>query len=260
MHLLDKTIYAILNLIHAAADPVAIYQLGTTGQEQNTHYFFLVLVPPSSNTSYQAMESAIENAGPDLPARTIIIKSINHANQQIALGNRFFINYCTGKYCLYDNCRHPIITFNGEPLLESHDALIVHFLAKSEAFAKGAAYFSKQNDFAMSAFMLHQATELVLTAAILATAGYKNYTHNLRKLFRYTSLWVPEINNFEGNSEEEQRQFNLLQAAYNNRYNTSYQIYPADLENLTYKFNELMQVVRSQICQIGQNSQRSQNV
>ncbi len=105
---------------------------------------------------------------------------------------------------------------------------------KAVAFLAGARSFLAQDEYALSAFMLHQSMESALKALLAPAMKHCFKTHSLHKLLGMVRYVSPETGKpFPRDTEEEIILFQLLQKAYiHARYKNNFTIDRAQCEAL----------------------------
>jgi HEPN domain-containing protein len=95
---------------------------------------------------------------------------------------------------------------------------------QGKEFLRGAELYRADENFRLTAFLLHQAVESILKAIIQAVIGYRVQMHNLSRLLRLTLLFTDELKKvFELNTIEGAQLYQLLQNAYSqSRYSNSF--------------------------------------
>ena len=118
-------------------------------------------------------------------------------------------------------------------------------------FYDNAEYNYKKEYLKKSAFMLHQAAENSFQAVELAYTLYRGKVHNLEKLLdkvkKYDLDGYGRV--FPRETEEEQRLFKLLQAAYiEARYNPQFVVTKEDIDALMPVIEQLLELTK-QVCE-----------
>jgi len=118
-------------------------------------------------------------------------------------------------------------------------------MKKSTSFFAGSEFYRLRKEYAMSAFMLHQAAEQTLRAILKIGTGYNSCTHNLNRLLKYASMVSYELPDvFAHRRDKDQQLLNLLQKAYSDaRYGTDYTVTLEQLITLTEKVNRILQIL-----------------
>ena len=243
----DQELYKLCRKIVELVNPVMIFLLGAVTKEKSKQYFLLILMPDFIKRQTGEYESIIQNKLNDEIMVVPIVHRIQSVNRFRKNGNVFFINNCSEERLLY-NDRTAELDEPLTPIAEqiSHKATINlnEGFSKAKAFLKGAEFYIKEQEYILSAFMLHQATEHTYTAVLHSLTGYREQTHNISKLWTYCSLWAPQLNEaLPLDTEQDQHLFKLMQKAYSNaRYKDGYVISRNDVEVLISKVQSLQRI------------------
>jgi Uncharacterized conserved protein related to C-terminal domain of eukaryotic chaperone, SACSIN len=113
--------------------------------------------------------------------------------------------------------------------------------SRAAAFLKQAQFSKEQSNNNLTAFFLHQATELCCRALIASFLGIEKKTHSLHQLKKYSRRITPLVHQiFPENTTEEKRLLKLLDEAYlAARYENDFSITPDDLHILMEKVTQL---------------------
>ena len=232
--------------------PAFIFHLGTVHSTQNlwlttfhpqirTVNYLLIVLPSKPSRPLHEYERRLQNKYDN--KLIAIVKCIKEVNNLRKKGNRFFANHCSEEKCFYSSGKSTL----EEPLviLEKDLSQFNVSFAKAESFLFGSKFFLDQENYSLAAFMLHQSAELALSAILHLDTGHKEQTHNLNKLLSYCRLWVPSVSAlFETKNEEEHRQFQLLQKAYNDgRYKQNFPITKSEIDLIYKKVMRLHQTI-----------------
>ena len=169
---------------------------------------------------------------------TAIQHSAGFINKELRAGGYFFTDVIKEGIVLYDS---------GEVTLEKSgqvDPIAVRERAKEEFehwFRSANSFFIdfyhafERADYSIAAFHLHQTTERLYTALLLAFTGYKGKTHDLDELGKTASVISKEfLSAFPMDSRDHIERYHLLKKAYiDARYKKSYSITKEDLEYLS---------------------------
>lgn len=247
----DEELLAIVQLICKSMDTEKIFLLGKyplrpvgIGEE----YDLLVLVKNSRNRPMEELESLIQNRSQDLAPVFATILKLSKVNEWIASGNVFLSSCCTPDKLVYDAGKIPL---NSSPstvgALSSKKADQEHhgLITKAQGFLKGATLYLQQQEFALSAFMLHQAVEYGLNAVLAPLMGYRLKTHSLHKQLRHLRRFSQELfHHFPRDTAEEVLLFQYLQRAYvHARYKDSFTITSLQTELLFERVASLLQKI-----------------
>jgi HEPN domain-containing protein len=124
-----------------------------------------------------------------------------------------------------------------------------HWFERGKGFFIACKYQLERDDYPLSAFMLHQATESFYNTVLLVFSGYKPKLHDIRKLGSIAGNYNEELWQIFSHSSVDQRQcFRLLERAYvEARYNKDYKI---NKEPLLYLIDrvEKLKTVTEKVC------------
>ena len=171
---------------------------------------------------------------------TLIIEDLKHVNDMLQMWRYFYSDIKKEWILLLDNswielAEYVILTKEERLEMMKEDYDMWFPSANSFFIDYGNAF--KREDYKKSAFELHQATEMYITAYLLVKTSYKERTHDLWHL--YDDLIINDKRfegwfNFENKWEFEK--FNLLKDAYvRARYDKDYKITKEELEFLEKK-------------------------
>jgi HEPN domain-containing protein len=121
------------------------------------------------------------------------------------------------------------------PSLAEMETVHQNMLAKANSFLEGALRFHEGSEYALAAFMLHQAMEHGINAILVPLMHFRMKTHNLHKLLRFLRRFSTDLYDiFPRDTEKELIMFRLLQRAYvHARYKDNYVVSAGDSEALT---------------------------
>lgn len=181
----------------------------------------------------------------------------------ISKGNLFFYNICSENNLLY--CKpgsdYKLIpsSLNWQELLESAKKQYDSEEEKIKAFVSGADFYLEKENYAQSAFMLHQAIELNFRAIEHFITGRSKITHSIKAHQKYLEPYCTELSNiFLPDHERDTQLLKLLDEAYLAvRYENSYQINKLDLSALRVKASEVKLAAFKSYQQILNNFQPS---
>jgi uncharacterized protein len=183
---------------------------------------------------------------------TIIAHDIDFFNRRLRKGQYFFSDIKKEGVCLYNSERFELaeekeLTSKEYKRLAEED--FEYYFERAISFFCNYEFNLHRQDYRMSAFMLHQATENLYGALLLVLTRYKPSTHDLEKLSKRVASIKPEILTvFPQGSEEEKHRFELLREAYvNARYNKNYIITSEELTWLSQRV-KVLQKMTEEFC------------
>ena len=148
---------------------------------------------------------------------TLIVHDIKEINQEIRLGQYFFIDILREGVLLYTSRRHNLATPRA---LDPADRLrlgLVNFrywFASANEFWRGSGYYAARGLGAHAAFLLHQAVGRYYNATQLVFTGYKQKTHNIEtQADQAASLHPALAAALPRTAPEDDRLFDLLKRA-----------------------------------------------
>lgn len=163
----------------------------------------------------------------------------------IGKGNLYFYNICTEANLIYGKAGsdYEIIptSLNWQEMLENARKQYDSEEEKIKAFVSGAGFYLEKENYAQSAFMLHQAIELNYRAIEHFITGRSKITHSIKAHQKYLKPYCTELSNiFLADRERDMDLLKLLDDAYLAvRYENSYQINKLDLSALRVKASEV---------------------
>jgi len=161
----------------------------------------------------------------------------------ISKGNLYFYNICTEANLLYRKAGsdYELIPtpLNWQELLENVTKQYDSEEEKIKAFVSGADFYLEKENYAQSAFMLHQAIELNYRAIEHFITGKSKITHSIKAHQKYLEPYCLELSSIFL-TEQDTQLLKLLDDAYLAvRYENSYQINKLDLSSLRVKASEV---------------------
>jgi len=178
---------------------------------------------------------------------SLISEDIQFVNRRLRKSQYFYIDIKKEGIMLYDSGKfelaEPIeITPKERKNLAEED--FEYWFNKANKYKEYSEIALQKNDFAESAFLLHQATERFYGSVLLVFTRYKPSTHDLAKLSqRVASIETQFLKVFPQGTEEEKKRFKLLRKAYvDARYKPSYTITKEELEWLAERVQNLKEL------------------
>ncbi|WP_341755843.1 HEPN domain-containing protein [Candidatus Tisiphia endosymbiont of Ptychoptera albimana] len=183
---------------------------------------------------------------------TLVLESIKTVNSQLEKGHYFFSDIKKEGILLYDSGEFQLAEAKNLPWEERRQIAredYEYWFARGKGFFIDCKYPLKREDYALSAFYLHQTTESFYNAILLVCSGYKPKLHDIRKLGSIAGNYNEELCQIFPHSSVEQRQcFRLLEQAYvEARYNKDYRITKEQLLYLIDRVKKL-KTVTEKIC------------
>ena len=220
----------------------------STASQHSSGYYFLILLPDfNDKQQYEWQDQIEQHCSTIAPVTTIVLKTTTF-EQWLAINHPFAIKVVACAPVIYNSGIHdwpfPEETSNSADGLATKQFYRIT-LARAREFYTGANLFKIREQFNMSAFMLHQATEQSLRALLKFGTGYHSCTHNLERLIRYVSMVNYQLHDIlPGPSSKDKSLFKLLQKAYSDtRYTEDYSINCQQLSVLMDKVSQVLELL-----------------
>ena len=200
----------------------------------------------------------------NLPRPQIINESISKLNDALTMGRYFYVEIVAKGIMLYDSGECQLATPGELDYAEIKKMAEEYYDDKFSDgldFFKGANFYYQEENYHMTAFMLHQATESFLKTIPLVYILYGYKEHDLQFLIEKCKPYTLELAKvFPCNTDEEKRLFDLLRRAYlEARYNKkNFIVTKADIDALVPKI-ELLRNIVEKVCRERLNHYDQQN-
>lgn len=200
----------------------------------------------------------------NLPRPQIINESISKLNDALTMGRYFYVEIVAKGIMLYDSGECQLATPGELDYAEIKKMAEEYYDDKFSDgldFFKGANFYYQEENYHMTAFMLHQATESFLKTIPLVYILYGYKEHDLQFLIEKCKLYTLELAKvFPCDTDEEKRLFDLLRRAYlEARYNKkNFIVTKADIDALVPKI-ELLRNIVEKVCRERLNHYDQQN-
>ena len=200
----------------------------------------------------------------NLPRPQIINESISKLNDALTMGRYFYVEIVAKGIMLYDSGECQLATPGELDYAEIKKMAEEYYDDKFSDgldFFKGANFYYQEENYHMTAFMLHQATESFLKTIPLVYILYGYKEHDLQFLIEKCKPYTLELAKvFPCDTDEEKRLFDLLRRAYlEARYNKKNIIVTkADIDALVPKI-ELLRNIVEKVCRERLNHYDQQN-
>ncbi|GLU54943.1 HEPN domain-containing protein [Dyadobacter frigoris] len=184
----------------------------------------------------------------------------------LSKGNLYFYNICTEDNLLYRTAGSDYellpTSLNQKEMLENARKQYDSEEEKIKAFVSGADFYLEKENYAQSAFMLHQAIELNYRAIEHFITGRSKITHSIKAHQKYLEPYCIELSNiFLVDRERDIELLRLLDDAYLAvRYENDYQINKLDLTALRVKASEVKLAALKTYQQLQLNFQQPQTL
>lgn len=189
----------------------------------------------------------------NLPRPQIINESISKLNDALTMGRYFYVEIVAKGIMLYDSGECQLATPGELDYAEIKKMAEEYYDDKFSDgldFFKGANFYYQEENYHMTAFMLHQATESFLKTIPLVYILYGYKEHDLQFLIEKCKPYTLELAKvFPCDTDEEKRLFDLLRRAYlEARYNKkNFIVTKADIDALVPKI-ELLRNIVEKVC------------
>ena len=200
----------------------------------------------------------------NLPRPQIINESISNLNDALTMGRYFYVEIVAKGIMLYDSGECQLATPGELDYAEIKKMAEEYYDDKFSDgldFFKGANFYYQEENYHMTAFMLHQATESFLKTIPLVYILYGYKEHDLQFLIEKCKPYTLELAKvFPCDTDEEKRLFDLLRRAYlEARYNKkNFIVTKADIDALVPKI-ELLRNIVEKVCRERLNHYDQQN-
>lgn len=181
-----------------------------------------------------------------------IIEPLKRVNDDLRRSQYFFLDIKKEGILLYDSGEFELSIpeeLNEEKRRGLARSDYFHWIENATDFFSGVKFYVSTNALTKAAFLLHQTTESLYSAALLALTGYKPKTHDLIELNQLCSIHSNDfLTIFPLATEEQEQSFELLCKAYvEARYNKNYVITKEQLEYLITRVEKLKLLVE-EVC------------
>jgi len=182
----------------------------------------------------------------------IIVHDIHFLNRQLSDGHYFFTDIKKDGCMLFNSHEFKLENKRNLTPLEKQGFARKYFkdwFKRSQGFFAGYEFYLDRKDYALAAFILHQAAEHAYKTILLV---FTNYVPNEHWLIVLSDLVVPEnvlfADIFPRKTQKEKNRFDLLDCAYiSARYSSDFKIPRKDLEILSLSVKKLLELTEK-IC------------
>lgn len=180
---------------------------------------------------------------------SLIVHSLDDVNWKLEHGRGFFIDIVRDGIVLKDTPEAPFVEpqpLPPETALEEAEEYFADWTESTREFLFLAATAKDQGFNKKSAFLLHQAVEVLYQGLLLVLTLYSPKAHNLVRLRKMTEPLVPRLAEvWPHETKFQKRCFELLRAAYvKSRYSRHYKITDEELAYLMERIELLREIVR----------------
>ncbi len=187
------------------------------------------------------------------PPVTLITETIARFNEELEKNRYFFSDIKKEGILLYDSGEFELAEprdLNWSERREIAKDDYEQWFPRGGEFLIGVNTYLKRENYSLSAFLLHQATESLYNAILLVFSGYKGKIHDIETLGSLANNYSDELLKiFPRNTKKLDESFILLKEAYTEaRYNKNYRITEEQLQYLIQRVKKLKSVTE-EICQ-----------
>lgn len=166
---------------------------------QACHIVLIILIANSCGNSPNELLPPVNSLIEDQHAIYLRLHAAHQAKEAMSQGNLYFYNICTEDKLIY---RKPESMYN----LLSESLNIMQMLEnarkqydldedKVKASISGADFYLEKANYALSAFMLHQAIEFTYRAIEHFATGKTKITHSIKAHQKYLEPYCTELSN-----------------------------------------------------------------
>ena len=254
-----KKLERVIQIIVRAIQPEKIILYGVYGTAENggfpldalprvlAAYDLLIVSRQGDRRSEYELQDIIENRCREEASVTALVHDIGYVNRRLSEGQYFFSMVAREGVLLYDSHRTDLVEAgvpNWDQVKWLAERDFQRWGQQARAFFESAEFNYKKAQWRVATFLLHQATEHIYQAILLAFTGYKPTTHNLDKLRRYTNRFSLELAMvFPRDSVREDDLFRLLLSGYvDARYKEEFTITGEQVGELVHKIGRLVDI------------------
>ena len=198
-----------------------IYLISGNGvrEEENEKPFYdlLILVPDSNQIAYLELELNIRSQIKQRADVSLLIMNARRVYQMLSEGHLFYSLACRKNKLLFDDGFVPMPLYDFLPvdlLIEKAKHCFEKQMKNAADFLRAARLCIEHNNFALAAFMLHQATELSLRAILISVSGLEMQTHNLDTLLEHSMRVLPDLKQVVCIVDQPRKEFSLIKQSY----------------------------------------------
>ncbi len=217
--------YATDNYVHSDR-----YEEDGIIYEYQSDYDLLIILSQNKHADNLQFVYGITGKLNDLNSLTPIspiYEGAGFVNEQLSEGNYFFNDIKAKGILLYTSKRKQLARkrkLSIEEIKKQAQGYFYEWFESADGFFRQFNYASKDENYKIAAFQLHQATERYYHTLTLVFTAYKHKTHNLEELGKIASTLNLEYKKiFPRQTADERHHFTLLQKAYiDSRYKKGY--------------------------------------
>ncbi|MXV53318.1 HEPN domain-containing protein [Pedobacter sp. HMF7647] len=188
---------AFIRLLIETLKPEKIFHVMQQLIGEQKQELLIIILPYTCPKSLNQLQPYVDFAITGQPSITCMLHRSDWLDRQLEEGHPFYSFACTEKNLLYDTGVKPLPKLS--PQLEELVLLKVkrgfdQAFERSVSFLEGAwFYFHNESNRPLTMFMLHQAAELALRAAICPFCGRQKRSHEIRVLLRCAGYYLPAL-------------------------------------------------------------------
>lgn len=185
----------------------------------------------------------------DYPDYCYRLYHVHQAKDSIKKGNLFFYQVCVAENLCFSDPIAELNLFSQmqglEKVMDKAKKAFNAEMAKIQAFNDGAGFYWEKENYALTAFMVHQQIELAYRAIELFAMGKDKVTHAIRVHQKHVRPYLPDLGAlFDESDDYENKLMQHLDDAYLKvRYGEGYQINKEKLLKAMKKGEEIQQKV-----------------
>lgn len=215
---------------------------------ENQHSKLLLLLTPQCQQSPKELEPIAQMILEE-SALTYSLHKSPDIKQALLNGHPFYMRICTKENLLFTNEKNDFPIAEAKKIEATKDTaqtLYKQGIEKVQSFVEGAEFYYNKENFALTAFMIHQAVEL--TYKTLAQALFKRdkHSHHIKTHINTVTAFIPELSiTFPLDNEAERDLLKSLDNAYLAvRYKNNFQIDSEVLDILFERVNQLQKLAK----------------
>lgn len=234
----------ITEIIRKKVDPVRVYFLGSTLNQERCESIFMPDAPSRSCVGHYYLLVTIENLEKKASYyQDIIENSCNHiiSVTAIVLSEQCFLDQVNSRSLFAGIVNQRAVSLFLQPeavnikkhQFENVGAMIIpdEKMKLIDSFLLGAEFYIGKDHRNCALFLLHQAIEQILHSLLLRHTGLSFKTHNLNKLVRYSYMINFKMSAiFPCQNLKNESLLRLVQLSYyGTRYNSSFKVTKSDV-------------------------------
>ncbi len=226
----------------------SIFNTSSTGSRHISDIVLLVLIRDLQNKQVHEWQDKIEaHCRSVLPVTCMVLQSSTFESW-LKTGDYFAVRVWQSAARIYDSGELRLdVPQSATIIITDKDTARQHAegLAKAKEFLAGAELYQLRKQYAMAAFMLHQAAEQSLRTLLKTGTGFCANIHSIERLLRYAVLVTDQLRDiFPQQTDQDKRLLHLLQKAYvGGRYDEGFRIGHVEAGALMERVGRLVEVL-----------------